>query len=146
MSEKVERGKVRERINTMRIVPRRDELNHPLSNGAAYNKRHAPPTTFENFEPQLQQNLYSNMIGNDYIMCPTPQVPIHITPSNSLFRLQGFTTTVLAYGSTGSGKTHTISGTEESPGILPRSVDLLFQRLESDAAAGSDKAFMVFLT
>lgn len=60
--------------------------------------------------------------------------------------LTGFTTTVFAYGSTGSGKTHTIAGTEDEPGILPRAVHMLFQRLQSDAAAGSDKAFMVFLT
>lgn len=58
----------------------------------------------------------------------------------------GFTTTVFAYGSTGSGKTHTISGTDENPGVLPRAVKLLFERLEADMAAGSDKAFMVFLT
>lgn len=58
----------------------------------------------------------------------------------------GFTTTVFAYGSTGSGKTHTISGTDEEPGVLPRAVTLLFERLESDMAGGSDKAFMVFLT
>ncbi|CBN75296.1 conserved unknown protein [Ectocarpus siliculosus] len=60
--------------------------------------------------------------------------------------VDGFTTTVFAYGSTGSGKTHTISGTDEDPGVLPRAVRLLFERLESDMAAGSDKAFMVFLT
>ncbi|CAN0272545.1 unnamed protein product [Pylaiella littoralis] len=60
--------------------------------------------------------------------------------------VDGFTTTVFAYGSTGSGKTHTISGTDEDPGVLPRAVKLLFERLESDMAAGSDKAFMVFLT
>lgn len=59
---------------------------------------------------------------------------------------KGFTTTVFAYGSTGSGKTHTISGTDEDPGVLPRAVRLLFERLELDMAAGSDKAFMVFLT
>lgn len=145
MSNKVERGKVREK-KKMKILPRREKLSRSLSNGAVYNRRHASPTPIEHFEPRRQQNLYSHMIGNGYIMCSTPQVAIHITPNNSSFRLPGFTTTVLAYGSTGSGKTHTISGTEESPGMLPRSVDLLFQRLESDAAAGSDKAFMVFLT
>lgn len=58
----------------------------------------------------------------------------------------GFTTTVFAYGCTGSGKTHTITGTDDEPGILPRAVHLLFQRLQSDAATRSDKAFMVFLT
>ena len=78
------------------------------------------------------------------------EVAIHrqevLFTKDPLLEPQGFTTTVFAYGSTGSGKTHTISGTEESPGVLPRAVDLLFERLKSEAAAGSDKAFMVFLT
>lgn len=60
----------------------------------------------------------------------------------------GFTATVFACGCTGWGKTHTISGTDREPGILPRAVRrLLFHRLlQPDAKAGSDKAFVVFLT
>ncbi|CAN0187519.1 unnamed protein product, partial [Discosporangium mesarthrocarpum] len=60
--------------------------------------------------------------------------------------VDGYTTTVFGYGSTGAGKTHTISGVEGDPGILPLSVELLFDRLATDAASGSDKAFMVFVT
>jgi hypothetical protein len=60
--------------------------------------------------------------------------------------IEGFTTTVFAYGPTGSGKTHTISGHAEDPGVLPRTVNRLFEKLEADAAMGHDRAFMVFLT
>jgi Kinesin motor domain len=32
--------------------------------------------------------------------------------------LKGYNVTILAYGQTSSGKTHTISGTSESPGLI----------------------------
>ncbi|CAM9736444.1 unnamed protein product [Choristocarpus tenellus] len=60
--------------------------------------------------------------------------------------VEGYTTTVFGYGSTGAGKTHTISGADTQPGIIPQAVSLLFERLAVDAASGSDRAFMVFLT
>jgi hypothetical protein len=38
---------------------------------------------------------------------------------------------VFAYGVTNSGKTYTISGTEEQPGVLPRALKLIFQEIEN---------------
>jgi centromeric protein E len=43
--------------------------------------------------------------------------------------VEGFNSTVLAYGQTSSGKTHTMQGTEEDPGIIPRAVSDLFDLL-----------------
>ena len=46
--------------------------------------------------------------------------------------LQGFNCTVFAYGQTGTGKTHTMEGNiqeENMKGIIPRSVEDIFQRL-----------------
>ncbi|KAG8745374.1 hypothetical protein FRC10_008233 [Ceratobasidium sp. 414] len=40
----------------------------------------------------------------------------------------GLTVTIFAYGVTSSGKTHTMQGSLEQPGIIPRVVDALFQR------------------
>ncbi|KAL0222663.1 hypothetical protein P9112_002053 [Eukaryota sp. TZLM1-RC] len=40
--------------------------------------------------------------------------------------LDGFGVVIFAYGQTGSGKTYTMEGTPTNPGIIPRSVDLLF--------------------
>ncbi|KAH8982384.1 kinesin-domain-containing protein [Lactarius akahatsu] len=44
--------------------------------------------------------------------------------------LDGFNTTVFAYGATGCGKTHTISGTDSDPGTIYLTMADLFQRIE----------------
>jgi hypothetical protein len=49
--------------------------------------------------------------------------------------LDGFNATVLAYGSTGAGKTHTVLGAADSPGILPRALQALFQGARARASA-----------
>ncbi|KAJ3075807.1 Kinesin-like protein kif19 [Podochytrium sp. JEL0797] len=43
--------------------------------------------------------------------------------------LQGFNTTVFAYGATGAGKTFTMLGTHESPGVMPQTLDHLFSQI-----------------
>ncbi|QRV90739.1 kinesin motor domain protein [Ceratobasidium sp. AG-Ba] len=43
----------------------------------------------------------------------------------------GHTVTIFAYGVTSSGKTHTMQGSLEQPGIIPRVVDALFKRKEA---------------
>lgn len=45
--------------------------------------------------------------------------------------MQGYNASVFAYGSTGAGKTYTMLGTEEDPGIMIKSVDELFRSIES---------------
>lgn len=47
--------------------------------------------------------------------------------------LRGFDATLMAYGSTGAGKTHTMMGTEAQPGLVPLALDALFDEM----AAGS---------
>jgi kinesin family protein 18/19 len=42
----------------------------------------------------------------------------------------GYNATVFAYGATGCGKTHTISGTPESPGIIFLTMKELFERID----------------
>ncbi|KAK7470922.1 tubulin-dependent ATPase kip3 [Stygiomarasmius scandens] len=44
--------------------------------------------------------------------------------------LDGYNATVFAYGATGCGKTHTISGTDADPGIIYLTMADLFQRIE----------------
>ncbi|KAI0719510.1 kinesin-domain-containing protein [Cerioporus squamosus] len=44
--------------------------------------------------------------------------------------LDGFNTTIFAYGATGCGKTHTISGTDADPGIIYLTMADLFQEIE----------------
>ncbi|KAF2216096.1 hypothetical protein CERZMDRAFT_35302 [Cercospora zeae-maydis SCOH1-5] len=44
--------------------------------------------------------------------------------------LDGYNATVFAYGATGCGKTHTITGTVQSPGIIFMTMQELFERVE----------------
>ena len=53
--------------------------------------------------------------------------------------VDGFNVSILAYGQTGAGKTHTITGTDAMPGVLPQSIGHLFSILnghEHDRSAG----------
>lgn len=48
--------------------------------------------------------------------------------------LQGYNASIIAYGQTGAGKTHTMTGTltGEGRGIIPRSVDDIFEHISQD--------------
>lgn len=41
---------------------------------------------------------------------------------------EGYNVCIFAYGATGSGKTYTIQGTEENPGICPRTLTEIFKQ------------------
>ncbi|KAH9848323.1 P-loop containing nucleoside triphosphate hydrolase protein [Lenzites betulinus] len=49
----------------------------------------------------------------------------------------GMTVTVFAYGVTSSGKTHTMQGSKQQPGIIPRAVQDIFQRTVSEHPTAS---------
>ena len=62
--------------------------------------------------------------------------------------LKGFNVTIFAFGMTGSGKTHTISGEfshEDDLGILPRAVNRVFKSL-MQTSSNSESVSMVCLT
>lgn len=44
--------------------------------------------------------------------------------------MQGYNASVFAYGATGAGKTYTMLGTEEQPGIMMNSIEELFKSIE----------------
>ena len=44
--------------------------------------------------------------------------------------LEGYNGTIFAYGQTASGKTHTLMGSPDEPGIIPRSVYGVFDAIE----------------
>ncbi|KAI1335239.1 kinesin-domain-containing protein [Xylariaceae sp. FL0016] len=44
---------------------------------------------------------------------------------------EGYHTCIFAYGQTGSGKSYTMMGTQEQPGLIPRTCEDLFQRIEA---------------
>ncbi|KAL2438434.1 Kinesin-like protein KIF1C [Exophiala dermatitidis] len=48
---------------------------------------------------------------------------------------EGYHTCIFAYGQTGSGKSYTMMGTSEQPGLIPRTCEDLFERIESNESA-----------
>lgn len=52
--------------------------------------------------------------------------------------LDGHNVCVFAYGQTGTGKTFTMEGTGDRPGIVPRSVEELFRQASRDRSASFD--------
>jgi kinesin family protein 18/19 len=48
--------------------------------------------------------------------------------------MQGYNASVFAYGATGAGKTYTMLGTEDDPGIMMLSIDELFKSIEDYSA------------
>ncbi|MCD7456357.1 Kinesin-like protein KIN-14O [Datura stramonium] len=48
--------------------------------------------------------------------------------------LDGHNVCILAYGQTGTGKTYTMEGNTESPGIIPRVLQELFHLSSSDSS------------
>ncbi|KAM0731862.1 Kinesin-like protein KIF20B [Formica fusca] len=44
--------------------------------------------------------------------------------------LDGKSSTIMTYGTKKSGKTYTLSGTSKSPGIIPRSIELVFSKIK----------------
>lgn len=47
---------------------------------------------------------------------------------------EGYHTCIFAYGQTGSGKSYTMMGTPSQPGLIPRTCEDLFQRIESNVS------------
>ena len=47
--------------------------------------------------------------------------------------VSGFNGTVFAYGQTSSGKTHTMRGSDEEPGVIPSAIDEIFETIEKTA-------------
>ena len=50
--------------------------------------------------------------------------------------LEGYHSCIFAYGQTGSGKTYTMLGSPSDPGVAPRLVDSLYNRIESTKKRG----------
>ena len=60
--------------------------------------------------------------------------------------IQGYNATIFALGCTGSGKTFTMTGTSQAPGVIPRAISEIFTIIEKTAAQEKDVFFYVRLS
>lgn len=82
-------------------------------------------------EPDKTRDQKYNL---DHIFSPkqSTRVIYEVTTQGLIRKLvNGFNSTVFAYGQTSSGKTHTMRGTPEEPGIIPMAVQEVFSIIES---------------
>lgn len=80
-------------------------------------------------EDSTQETLYHNSV------CPL--IP---------YVLQGHNASVFAYGPTGAGKTHTMVGSPEQPGLIPRCVAELFKLIDSHLDLNAHWKYKVFFS
>lgn len=50
----------------------------------------------------------------------------------------GYHTCIFAYGQTGSGKSYTMMGTPEQPGLIPRTCEELFERIQQEPSPNTN--------
>ena len=67
---------------------------------------------------------------------------LHVSP-HVRATVRGYNTTVFAYGSTGSGKTFTMTGNSAAPGIIPRAISEIFSIIEKTTEQEKDVFFYV---
>ncbi|CAJ0835986.1 1815_t:CDS:10 [Entrophospora sp. SA101] len=98
-------------------------------------------TIFENRKNQIIVESEKRLVFNfDYVLGPeTTQQEVYVNAVENLVEkfLEGYNVTILAYGQTSSGKTHTM-GTADSPlvpaeskGLIPRAMSTLFSSINS---------------
>lgn len=56
---------------------------------------------------------------------------------------EGYHTCIFAYGQTGSGKSYTMMGTQDKPGLIPRTCEDLFERIQAAQNENSNVAYNV---
>ncbi|KAK8390230.1 hypothetical protein O3P69_010137 [Scylla paramamosain] len=86
--------------------------------------------------------LYDRLHGED-----STQKEVYEDTTKPLVQdvLAGFTATVFAYGPTGAGKTYTMVGTPEQPGIMVQALNDLFQCLNDPSKISKTKISMSYL-
>ncbi|CAJ2628859.1 unnamed protein product [Trifolium pratense] len=89
------------------------------------------------FIPNQTSKFEFDQIFNEN--CKTSEVYEARTKDIVAAAVRGFNGTVFAYGQTNSGKTHTMRGSKDEPGVIPRAVHDLFQILQQDV----DREFLL---
>lgn len=105
-------------------------LTEPISNDGSFEE--------DRVKPKLKESLFSF----DFIFDKnSKQEEVYLNTSKILLEevIEGYNATIFAYGATGSGKTYTMIGNGQNPGIMARAVSDLFSLIED----GRNKNFNI---
>ncbi|KAF5348512.1 hypothetical protein D9756_009565 [Leucocoprinus leucothites] len=92
----------------------------------------SPSTHSIQLDPNYAKNTSSGLspvtFNFDAVLTGSPNKPIYIPVARSHVHaaMEGYNAVIFAYGQTASGKTYTLSGNEEEPGIIPRAMRDVF--------------------
>ncbi|KAG2009468.1 kinesin [Coprinopsis cinerea AmutBmut pab1-1] len=81
-----------------------------------------------NYAKHAGSGASTSTFNFDAVLTGTPNKPIYTTVARSHVHaaMDGYNAVIFAYGQTASGKTFTLSGNEEEPGIIPRAMRDVF--------------------
>lgn len=102
----------------------------------------APPE-FENDDPKSTRRQYEEKkFTFDHSFWSHSETDPHYAHQRDVYasfgeefldhNFDGYHTCIFAYGQTGSGKSYTMMGTPEQPGLIPRTCQGLFERIEAE--------------
>ena len=99
----------------------------PETNPLTKMQRNAFPNSFKGSRIREHRFVFDRLFDED---CTQDQVYRNTTQPLLDSVLDGYNATVFAYGATGCGKTHTILGTPEDPGVIFLTMKELYNRIE----------------
>lgn len=111
---------------TTRLLP---PPSHDLANSRTQSRKIMEEKTFT-----FDKSFWSHRLDDDHY---AHQEEIYNCLGEEFLdhNFEGYHTCVFAYGQTGSGKSYTMMGTPEQPGLIPRTCEDLFERIESNESA-----------
>jgi hypothetical protein len=85
---------------------------------------------------------FETILGPD-----SSQEDVYSTVADTVYSsVLGFNATIFAYGSTGSGKTYTMTGTRNQPGVIPRVIEDIFRGIQHSKSLSKEVMFHVELS
>jgi kinesin family protein 18/19 len=100
------------------------------------------PTEYKNAEDQTKGKMREQFYSFDFAFHKnTTQEEVYLYTTQFLLKgvLEGYNATTFAYGASGAGKTYTMVGNGENPGVMIRSLSDLFNLIEEQ----KDKDFKI---
>ena len=109
--------------STVRLTPPDGTHAHRRSVAAIDDKKHKFDHIFDT--EATQEDIYA-------------KVSPHVRAT-----AMGYNTTIFAYGSTGSGKSYTMTGNSDAPGVIPRAISEIFSVIEQRTSEETEVFFYV---
>ncbi|RPA78734.1 kinesin family protein [Ascobolus immersus RN42] len=106
-------------------------LNAPIQVGTTQNARVNARKTYESKTFTFDNSFWSAN-RNDPHYADQEEIYNALGEEFLDHNFEGYHTCIFAYGQTGAGKSYTMMGTPENPGLIPRTCEDLFERIESN--------------